>query len=304
MNVLHNPHLRLFVGAVLISFSPVFVKLVSVAPTTSAFYRVLVGGLVLTGFLIVTRRRLFFTRIAWCSLVVAAVFFALDLWFWHRSIVYIGPGLATLLANLQVFFMIAAGMIVLGQRPSSLQFIAAPMAIGGLAMIVGTDWGGLTQSYRVGVVFGVLTAVSYAGYMLSMRRARLESRYAVPVPEVAIMSLIAAALLGSAAILEGESLAIPTALDAGWLLSYGLLAQVVGLLFIASSLDKVTTTETGIALLLQPSLSFIWDIAFFGRSLSLLEALGAIVTLSAIFLGSMRRSIAARHGDSQPGRIQ
>ena len=41
---LRGPHLRLFVGAVLISLSPVWVKLVSVSPTTSGFYRVAIGS--------------------------------------------------------------------------------------------------------------------------------------------------------------------------------------------------------------------------------------------------------------------
>ena len=44
---LQNPRLRLFAGALMISFSPVFVKLTSVAPTTSGFYRVLFAGIVL-----------------------------------------------------------------------------------------------------------------------------------------------------------------------------------------------------------------------------------------------------------------
>ena len=35
-----EPRVRLFVGAALISLSPVWVKLVTVSPTTSGFYRV------------------------------------------------------------------------------------------------------------------------------------------------------------------------------------------------------------------------------------------------------------------------
>ena len=46
MNALSNPRLRLFVGATMISFSPVWVKLVGVSPTTSGFYRVCIGGAV------------------------------------------------------------------------------------------------------------------------------------------------------------------------------------------------------------------------------------------------------------------
>lgn len=287
MTWLRNPRLRLFTGAVLISFSPVFVKLVGVSPTTSAFYRVLVGGVALAAFLVVTGRRPDFTRAAWRALSVAAVFFALDLWFWHRSVVYIGPGLATLLANMQVFFMIAAGATLLRQRPSGMQLAAAVLAVIGLSMIVGPDWSDPAPDYRIGVVLGVLTAVSYAGYMLSMRLARLRSSHVVPVREIAVMSLLVAAILGAAGLVEGASFAVPTLGDAGWLLAYGLFSHATGLIFIASSLARVTTTETGIALLLQPSLSFLWDLVFFGRPLTAVEAAGALIALGAIFLGTL-----------------
>ena len=274
----------------MISFSPVFVNLAEVSPTTSGFYRVIIGGIALASFLVFTGRRLAFSRRAWLGIVGASVFFSLDLWFWHRSIVYIGPGLSTLLANLQVFFMMAGGILLLGQRPSALQLVAVPLAVLGLAMIVGPDWDGGVPGYRLGVVFGVLTAMSYAGYMLCMRSARLESTHAVPVREVAVMSLIVAAILGAAAMIEGESLAITRPIDIGWMLAYGLFCHALGLMFIASSLVKVSATEVGIALLLQPSLSYVWDILFFGRAVTPLEISGALVTLTAIFLGANLRS--------------
>ena len=285
-----NPRVRLFAGAIIISFSPVLVRLVSVSPTTSGFYRLVLGGIVLAVYLLATGRKLTFSRAAWIALIGSALFFALDLWFWHRSIIYVGPGLATLLANFQVFFMTAAGVILLRQRPSGMQLIAIPLAMLGLAMIIGLDWQGLRQDYRIGVIFGLLTAVCYAGYLLTMRQARTGSPHAVPSREIAVLSLIAASVLGLAAIAEGESLAIPNISDAIWLACYGILVHAVGLMLIASSLAKVSTTEVGLALLLQPSLSFTWDILFFDRQLTVMEGIGAAIALAAIYLGSRQSS--------------
>ena len=285
-----NPRVRLFAGAVMISFSPVLVRLVTVSPTTSGFYRLILGGIALGLYLLLTGRKLSFSKTAWIALIGSAIFFALDLWFWHRSIMYVGPGLATLLANFQVFFMTAAGVLLLRQRPGGMQLIAIPLAMVGLAMIVGLDWQGLQHDYRVGVIFGLLTAVCYAGYLLTMRQARTESPHAVPSREIAVLSLIAASILGVVAIAEGESLAIPSLNDAIWLACYGILIHAVGLMFIASSLAKVTTTEIGLALLLQPSLSFTWDILFFDRPLTVMEGAGAAIALTAIYLGSRQGS--------------
>jgi drug/metabolite transporter (DMT)-like permease len=286
---LRNPHFRLFAGAFSISFSPVFVNLVEVPATTSGFYRMLFGGCALGIFLTVTRRWRRLGRGAWIALVGAALFFSLDLWSWHRSILLIGPGLSTLLANLQVFFMIAAGVLLFRERPGFLQWLAAPLAVAGLVLMLGRDWLGLVPGYRLGVLLGLLTAMSYAGYLLSLRQARLNAEGAVPAVEVAVVSLLVASILGVAAAAEGNSLAIPSLGDFVWLAAYGVLAHSIGSMLIVSSLNQVTATEAGIALLLQPSLSLLWDVLFFARPVSAIELLGAALTLAAIFLGSQRR---------------
>lgn len=273
----------------MISFSPVWVKLVDVSPTTSGFYRVFFGGIALTLFLVLTRQRLQLTKRVWLILVFSAVFFALDLWFWHRSIVYVGPGLSTLLANFQVFFMMLAGLVLLRQPPQPLQMLAVPLALVGLGMIVGFDWQDLPGDYRLGVIFGLLTALMYASYMLTMRAARTGSAHPLPTREVAIVSLGSAAILGVSAFAEGASLAIPTMTDATWLLAYGLVSHCLGLLFIASALPHVSTTEAGLALLLQPTLSFVWDVLIFDRSMTSTELAGALIALAAIYLGSKQR---------------
>ncbi len=291
MHTFSNPRLRLFAGAVMISFSPVWVKLVSVSPTTSGFYRVFFGGVALILFLIFTGQRLNLSKRVWLILLLSCVFFALDLWFWHRSIHYVGPGLATLLANFQVFFMMLAGVLMLGQRPRPIQIVAVPLALVGLGMIVGLDWQSLPADYRFGVVLGLLTAVSYAGYMLTMRSARTDAAHPLPTREVAIVSIGSAVILGLSAMIEGVSLAIPTLSDATWLLAYGLLSHCLGLLLIASSLPKVSTTEAGLALLLQPTLSFVWDVVFFARPMAAMELAGAAIALGAIYLGSRPRRI-------------
>jgi drug/metabolite transporter (DMT)-like permease len=284
------PRFRLFLGAIFISFSPIWVKLVDVSSTTSGFYRVAIGGVALALFLAATGRRITLSKRVWLILAASTVFFALDVWFWHRSINYVGPGLATLLANFQVFFMMLAGVLLLRQRPRLAQIIAVPLALFGLGLIVGFDWNDLPDDYQAGVVFGLLTALMYAGYMLTMRAARRDSSDPLPAREVAIISLGSAIILGLAAVVEGESLAIPSYVDAVWLLGYGVFSQCVGLLLIASSLLKVSTTDAGLALLLQPALSFTWDVLFFARPMTATEITGAAIALLAIYLGSRNSS--------------
>ena len=290
MRAFANPRLRLFAGAALISLSPVWVKLVDVSPTTSGFYRVFFGGIAISLYLLLSRKQLQFSKRVWQILVLAAVFFALDLWFWHRSIIFIGPGLSTLLANFQVFILMLAGVLVLRQRPSALQIVAVPLALFGLAMIVGFDWQDLPRDYRMGVIYGLLTALVYASYLLTMRFVRKDVASGMPTREIAVVSVAAAIMLGISAVAEGQSLVIPSISDAGWLLAYGVLSHSLGYILIVSSLPQVSTTEAGLALLLQPTLSFVWDVLFFARPMTPAELSGAAIALIAIYLGSRQSS--------------
>ncbi|MEL7449808.1 MAG: DMT family transporter [Pseudomonadota bacterium] len=291
----------LLFGAVLISFSAVFVRLVSVPPTASAFYRVFIGGVVLAAWALLRRGRQREARprsprprIVAVLLLSAVVFFALDLAFWHRSIVLVGPGLATLLGNFQVFFLALAGIFLYRERPEARTLIAMPMALGGIALIVGFEGFTASTDVRLGVAFGLFTALTYAGYLLSLRRiGELEKRRAGDgrngAADLAVISLASAALLVPVVYASGETLAIGTVRDGVILVAYGLISQVIGWLIIARSLPGVPASRAGVILLLQPLLSFVWDVVLLGRPVSLREAAGAAIALAAIWLGTAVR---------------
>ena len=288
MNLINNHRLRLYFGAVLISFSPIFVSLVDVNPTVSAFYRVFIGGIALTLYLLISKKRFDFNRTVWFFLFMASIFFAADLWFWHRSVIYVGPGLGTLLANMQVFIMMMAGIFLYKQIPTKVQLFSVPFAVIGLSMIVGLDWKELKPNYQAGIIFGLLTAICYSSYLISMRQAQQSKTNIIPIREVASMSLMVSVILAFTVFFENESLIISGINDYLILLMYGIGSHAIGGIMIASALVRVTTTEVGIALLLQPTLSFIWEILFFNRSFTMIESVGVVIVLYSIFLSSNR----------------
>ncbi|MDR7192143.1 DMT family transporter [Luteimonas terrae] len=110
-------------GAALIGTNGLMVRLAGTAPTVSAFYRMLFAGVLLTLFVHLRRDWRPMPRRMWWLALLPATAFAADLWLWHRSILLIGPGLATLLANAQVFFMALAGVVLFGERVG-LRFVA------------------------------------------------------------------------------------------------------------------------------------------------------------------------------------
>jgi drug/metabolite transporter (DMT)-like permease len=280
---------QLMLGAVMISFSAVFVRLVSAPPSVSAFYRMLFGGGILLVFMLLKREPIRISARAFLILSLAAFFFALDLVLWHRSILYLGPGVATLLPNFQVFILAAAGVLFYKEHLSWLQWLAIGFAMLGLVLLVGTGWSALPPSYHLGVLLGLATAGAYAGYILTLRKLQATGEGGSVYATITVVSLTTALIIAAVVGAEGESFAIPSWGDAGWLFLYGLVPQVLGWVMISNAMPRVGTAQVGLVLLLQPAFAFIWDGVFFGRHFSGPEMAGAVITLVAIYMGSLKR---------------
>ncbi len=161
--------LQLLAGAVIISFSSIMVRVAHVGPTAAAFYRVALGGTALLTVVLIRRKRLFYGWRVFLGTLAAAFFFFLDLAFWHHSIIYVGPGLATILSNFQVFFLAGAAVLFFGQRLTPRLVLAVLLSVAGLMMVVGPDWKALGADYRLGVWLGLITALCYTAYILTLR---------------------------------------------------------------------------------------------------------------------------------------
>lgn len=281
--------LRITAGAGLISFSAVFVSITHTEPTVTAFYRMLFGGAIL---LFLTRwknERLIQGARQCVGTAVGGFSLALDLALWHRSILFVGPGLATLLANFQVFFMAAVGVLVFRERLNWRIAVAIPLAVLGLYLIVGLYWEGFSADYQWGVVLGLIAALCYTGYLVSLRMAQ---RTSSTFSTITLATLFTGFFLGLIAGITGESFAIPDLQSGGVLVAYGVVCQVLGWLLITSGIGRVRNSSVGLILLLQPVLAFVWDVLFFARPISFVECAGALMALFAIYLGTLRRSPA------------
>lgn len=223
--------IRVLAGGILISFSAVFVKLTQVGPSTSAFYRVLFGGLALLGVAFMRRDSFRASPRIWKIIFFAALFFALDLEAWHRAIFSIGPGLATIMGNFQVFILALAGVLLYGENLSKRLFFALPLAILGLWLLVGCDQQPFSRETVFGITMGGITALCYALYILTLRSSQHLQDKLSPIPNMAIISLGTAAFCLIFNLFQEEVFIIPTLTDGGYLLAYGIFCQGQKILF-------------------------------------------------------------------------
>ncbi|MDD2467118.1 MAG: DMT family transporter [Desulfobulbus sp.] len=275
----------ILIGAFCISFSAVWVKLATVLPTVSAFYRVFFGFLFLL--LICIQRGEFHPlnrrHLLWG--IVCGLLFSLDLYCWHASIQYVGPGLATILGNFQVFVLSGVGVLFLRERLHLRFLLAIALAFVGLYFLVGGDWQALTAEYRWGLVLGLLTALCYSGFLLILRRLQTEARAFSFFFNLMLVSGASSLFLGVFLVRSGASFAIPNGISWLSLLALGLLSQTLGWALIAGGMPKMRASLTGFILLFQPLLSFLWDVLLFHRPTSVINWVGVTGTLLALYLG-------------------
>jgi len=277
-------------GAVMISFSAVFVKLAHVGPTVSAFYRMAFGGVILIILAFISGKVTRFPIKSFGLMALTALFFVWDLTVWHHSIFYVGPGLATILANFQVFFLAGIGFLIYKERLNLRYVISVPLALIGLGLLIlPHNLAAPQPHFYAGVGLGLLTAVAYSTYLLSLRR--LQSRYTElsALFVIALISLMTALGIGFEVVVSGASFAIPDASTWLALIAYGIMGQVLGWVLISKGIGRIEASKAGLILLLQPTLSFVWDILFFKRPTGLIDLAGATLAIFAIYLGATSR---------------
>ena len=284
-------------GAVCVSFAAVFVKLVdpsALGPTAIGFWRAFSGAVILFGWATVSGKSLRMPPIVWRFALLAGFVFFLDLYFWHRSIIFSGAGMATILASTQVFVTALLGAVVFGERLSLKFFAAAASAVVGIALLVGVgsqvEFGSV---YVAGIVFGLLTGLVYGIYLVIMKRIGHEKQRPHFLTVMAWTSLFTSCFLGGATALESSAFAPPDLYHWVVLVSLGLVAQALGWWAITSALPRLMTSRSSLGLLLQPVLTTVWGYLFFSEYLAPLQIVGAAVTLAAIYYGSVRRSVLA-----------
>lgn len=277
--------LFVLIGAFLISFSPVMVSMSDLQPTVSAFYRVFIGSIFLI-FVIFLNRNLYINSFSVNPyLILAGIFFALDLWFWHRSILYIGPGMSTLIANFQIFIIPLMSFFIFSMAPNKYQIIAIVLGITGLYLTLGYGGSIDNENIKLGFMFGIMTALAYSAYILSLKKNNIEASHEIsPLISLFYVSFISALILFIVIKIEGVSMAMNDPSNLYSMLAYGIICHVFGWYMIILGLKTVTATTAGIILISQPIFSLFWDYFFFSRHTTSIEIIGIAVVIIAMII--------------------
>jgi drug/metabolite transporter (DMT)-like permease len=275
------------VGALAIAFSGIIFRVSHVSASTGAFYRCV---LALPPLWLLSRMedRRYGPRsrraiwLAW----IAGGFFAVDLILWHNAIEQVGAGLATVLGNTQVVLVGLLAWALLGERPHRSSIAAIPVVTIGVVLISGVlEQGAYGDNPRLGAVYGVLTGMAYAGFLLALRQGSYDlRRFAGPLFTATLAAAIGCAAIGA---VVGDLDLTPSWAALGWLLLLALSAQVVGWLLISSSLPRLPAVVTSILLTFQPVCTVVFAAILVDESPSSLQLAGAACILTGLIVSTV-----------------
>ena len=289
----------LLFGAFAISLAPIFVRISTLDPLVSAFYRLSLSlpVLMLVPFLgagkenTPTRSLTNMPLRDVALMFLCGVMLAADLALWHISINMTTVANATLFNNCAPVVLLLLGWAFFGERISRDVFIALAVAATGMGLLMGGNFV-LAPERLFGDAGAISTAFFYAIYLFMVKSLR--ARYDTFSIMVAT-SLASAICLLIVCMIQGWSM-VPGSLE-DWLVILGLAVSchAIGQSLIAKALAYLPVTISSFCLLLQPVSAAILAWLLFQEALGPVQILGGVLVLGGIVLSN--RAHVAQKGE-------
>ncbi len=270
-------------GSSLISLSPFLVEFSGLEAVANSFYRMGIGGLLLCA--IALFRGEFWPPKRLLGLYfLAASTISLDLVIWNQSVLYIGSGLSTVLANLEIVFLVFIGTLFFRERLPSQFFLMLAFIVFGVCCLIYPYLFEYHANTLLGIVFGLAASFVYSLYLLILKTIRINYPDTSPISMLAMICLLGSLILGiSILFIPTATFSIPHWTGFSYVLANGLLCQVIGWLLITRGLKQVSLSLSGLLMLVQPALTFIFDCLFFGRNTLWIQLVGCAILLAAVY---------------------
>jgi drug/metabolite transporter (DMT)-like permease len=161
--------------------------------------------------------------------------------------------------------------------------------LSGIVLISGAlESGAYGANPTQGVVFGIATGLSYAGFLLVLRAGSADLRRpAGPLFDATLVAALAAIAIGA---VVGDLDLVPSWPEHAWLVVLALTSQVLGWLLIGASLPRLPAAMTSLLLTIQPVGSVLLGVVIFGEAPSALQVAGVGAIIAGLVLVARSRS--------------
>lgn len=220
-----------------------------------------------------------FREIPLPALIAVACFFTLGSTLYVTSLTLVSTATISVIGALSPIFAGLLSRWITGERPGLAAWIAAFMAVGGVAVIA---WGGLERGNIGGILLCLLVPMSFAGQTLALRRYRAFDM----VPAICaggFLTFIVTGLAGFFAGHAGGGFDVPP--HAMLLLAVmGPVQLSIPLIFYAMGAKTVPAVTLSLIVMLDAVLNPFWTYIGAGEEPEISTLIGGAVILSAVVL--------------------
>ncbi len=294
-----KPYLALALAIAGITWSAIFVRWAGVPGPASAFYRVLIAGLILIPWRLARGGRRPVSRPAATLAVAGGVFFALDLALWNTAVLRTHAAVASILGNNTPFFVGMMSWLIFRRRPRASFWIGLALALAGCVLIIGADLRrGAPGGSLSGDLLALAASVFFAAYLMTTERIRTS---------MDTLTFNTLAIAGSIVTLFVLCVALGLPLTGypprAWLAlaGLGLVSQLMAYYALVYALGHLPATVTSVGLLAQVPGTALLAMLLLGEPLSAPQIGGGVVVLAGIYIvnrGSDHRAADGPHGFS------
>jgi drug/metabolite transporter (DMT)-like permease len=282
--------LLILIGGACTGFSGILVRLSEIGTIATGGWRLAIATLVLLPFAAGAGSRA--KDFAWRPspiLLLAGLFFAVDMCFYHWSLALTSVAHATLIVNLAPLVALSAGFMLFGEKLGPAKLFGLGASLGGAFLMTAmrADMAGTLT----GNGLAALGMVGYSLYLIAVKQARAKhDTLSIMVWSSATCALVMFAV----ALAAGEQILPRTA--EGWaiVIALGVVAHVFGQGLVAFGMRTAPVGLASILLLIQPVVAAIAAWIIFGEAFGGLEMAGALLVLAGLAIATRARDRSER----------
>lgn len=292
--------LGMLIGSIFIGVGPFFVKFSAVSAETNTFYRLLVGTVFFMVYSLV-KKELRINLSFFAFAIFSGGLLVLDLFLWNQGVLYVGPGISTILANLEIVFLVLLGRLFFAEKVDArFLWLLACIAIGSWALLSPLlPELTLQSNSALGIFFALSASLSYALYIFSIKFISQKFPEQTSTGILTISCLTGCILLG--VVIWSRDLkmfSLPSWHSGMSIFTNAILSQVIGWYLISKGIARLSLSLSGLILLLQPAITFFLDSLFLARNANWLQMAGCLCLLSSIFIATKKQKIQKESNES------
>jgi len=272
--------LALFIGGLVMGFSPVFVREAEVGAFASAFWRVLFALPVLYAWALYEKPQSRFALSMTLPAIFAGLFFAGDLVFWHLAILHTTMANATFMVCLSPVWVAALSPFVLGEKTNPRALAGLAVCFAGLLLLIGSSFQ-IDQSRLLGDIYGIITSFFLGSYFVAIRFARKEVTSGILFWNSTVVTTI---VLFAVALIVGETFWPHSA--KGWfsLVSLGVITHAGGQGLVTISMGLLTAVFSSLVIFVEAIAAAFFGWLLFEEAMDPLQWMGSILILLGVWL--------------------